>query len=330
MSTQDSLQKVKIADDLPNLLILGPPAIFKPYERQFSEKFRLIKPWESSIPLLKFLSTHAGSVQAVFLSASSPVTTEILQVLPELCFIMTSSAGVNHIDLHECKRHGVKVANAGPIFSEDVADMAVGLLINVLRRVGAANRYVKAGLWHQKGDYPLGHKLGDIRVGIVGMGSIGLEVAKRLSAFGCTISYTSRNKKTHVTYPFCPDIQELAANCEILIISCALTEQTRHMIDKRVMLALGNDGIIVNIARGAIINEKDLVQCLLKGDIAGAGLDVYENEPDIPEELFHLDNVVMTPHHSVFTEESARDLYELVVKNLDAFFSNKPLMFEVV
>ncbi|KAI7748609.1 hypothetical protein M8C21_012409 [Ambrosia artemisiifolia] len=162
------------------------------------------------------------------------------------------------------------------------------------------------------------------------MGSIGLNVAKRLDAFGCIILYTSRNKKPHVKFPFCTNIQELAAKCEILVICCALTNQTRHMVDKSVMLALGRDGIIVNIARGAIINEKDLVQCLLKHEIAGVGLDVFEDEPNVPKELFELDNVVMTPHHAVMTEESMRNLYELVVGNLDAFFSNKPLMFEVM
>ncbi|KAJ0779287.1 putative oxidoreductase [Helianthus annuus] len=318
-----------MAGDLPNVLLLGPPSVFKSYEREFSEKFHFLKPWESSIPLHQFLSTHAGSVKAAFCSASSRVTTGVLQNLPELRFIVTSSVGVDHIDLHECKRRGVKVANAGSIFSEDVADAAVGLLIDVLRRISAANRFVKAGLWHQNGDYPLGHKLGGKRVGIVGMGSIGLDVAKRLNAFGCIISYTSRNEKRHVKFPFCPNIQELAAKSEILVICCALTDQTRHMIDKSVMLALGRDGIIVNIARGAIINEKDLVECLLQQEIAGVGLDVFENEPDVPEELLELDNVVMTPHHAVMTEESLRDLYELVVRNLDAFFSNKPLMFEV-
>ncbi|KAI7748608.1 hypothetical protein M8C21_012408 [Ambrosia artemisiifolia] len=233
-------------------------------------------------------------------------------------------------NLPNCKQRGVKVANAGSIFSEDVADAAVGLLIDVLRRVSAANRFVKAGLWPQNGDYPLGHKLSGRRVGIVGMGSIGLDVAKRLDAFGCIILYTSRNNKPHVKFPFYPNIQELAAKCEILVICCALTDQTRHMVDKSVMLALGRDGIIVNIARGAIINEKDLVECLLKQEIAGVGLDVFEDEPNVPEELFELDNVVMTPHHAVMTEESMRNLYELVVGNLDAFFSNKPLMFEVM
>ncbi|KAI3800482.1 hypothetical protein L1987_28573 [Smallanthus sonchifolius] len=188
---------------------------------------------------------------------------------------MTSSVGIDHIDLHECKKHGVKVANAGSIFSEDVADMAVGLLIDVLRKISPATRFVKDGLWPQNEVYPLGHKLGGTRVGIVGMGSIGFEVAKRLNSFR-------------------------------------------------------KNGIIVNVARGAVINEKDLFECLQKGEISGAGLDVFENEPDVPEEFFELDNVVMAPHHAVMTEESFRNLYELVVRNLEAFFSNKPLMFEVV
>ncbi|XP_076908260.1 glyoxylate/hydroxypyruvate reductase HPR3-like [Bidens hawaiensis] len=318
-----------MADNLPTVLLLGPPSVYKSHEHQFSAKFHFLKPWESSMPLHQFLSAHAGSVKAAFCSATGYITSEVLQSLPELRFVMTSSAGVDHIDLCECKQRGVKVANAGSVFSEAVADLAVGLLIDVLRRISAADRFVKAGLWNHKGDYPLGHKLGGRQVGIIGMGSIGLEVAKRLNAFGCIISYTSRNEKPHVKFPFCPRIHELAAKCEILIICCALTDQTRHMVDKSVMSALGRNGIIVNIARGAIVKEKDLVECLLNRELAGAGLDVFENEPDVPEELFELDNVVMTPHHAVMTEESTRDLYELAAGNLDAFFSNKPLMFEV-
>ncbi|KAL8192405.1 hypothetical protein R6Q57_027590 [Mikania cordata] len=319
-----------MADDLPHVLILGPPTLFKSYEKQFSEKFHFLKPWESSIPLHQFLSTHAGSVRAALCSGAHPVTSDILKNLPELRFIMTSSVGTDHIDLHECRKLGVKVANAGSIFSDDVADMAVGLLIDVLRKISAADRFVKAGLWRQNVVYPLGHKLGGKQVGIVGMGSIGFDVAKRLHSLGCIISYTSRNKKPHVKFPFCLNVQELASKCDILVICCALTDQTRHMIDKNVMKDLGKNGIIVNIARGAIINEKDLIDCLQNGEIAGVGLDVFEQEPDVPEEFFELDNVVMTPHHAVLTEESMRNIYELVVGNLDAFFSNQPLMYEVV
>lgn len=168
------------------------------------------------------------------------------------------------------------------------------------------------------------------RVGIIGLGSIGLRVAKRLEAFGCPISYNSRTKKPSVSYPFYPNVSELAANSDVLIICCALTDQTRHMIDKSVLLALGKEGIIVNVARGAIIDEKELVQSLVRGEIRGAGLDVFENEPHVPAELLSLDNVVLSPHVAVFTEESFQDLAELMIANLEAFFSNEPLITPVM
>lgn len=160
----------------------------------------------------------------------------------------------------------------------------------------------------------------------MGLGSIGVEVAKRLEAFGCSIAYYSRNKKPFVSYISYPDIHELASNCDILVICCALTDQTHHMINREVMLTLGKDGVIVNIARGAVIDEKELVSCLLGGEIAGAGLDVFEHEPHLPLELYQLDNVVLSPHTAVFTEESMAGLYQLICGNLDAFFTDMPLL----
>lgn len=216
------------------------------------------------------------------------------------------------------------------MFSEDVADMAVALLIDVLRKVSAADRYVRQRLWATKGDFPLGSKLGGKRIGIVGLGSIGFQVAKRLEAFGCSILYNSRKEKEFVSYPFYTNVCELAANSDALIISCGLTEQTRHMINREVLLALGKEGVIVNIGRGAIIDEKELVQCLVQGEIGGAGLDVFENEPNAPKELFALDNVVLAPHMAVFTPESFKALCDIMIGNLEAFFSNKPLLSPVM
>lgn len=178
-------------------------------------------------------------------------------------------------------------------------------------------------------------QLGGKRVGIVGLGRIGLEVAKRLEAFNCKISYQSRQKKKNnhqqvvASYTFHGDVLELASHSDILIVCCSLNDQTRHLINRQVLLALGKRGLIVNVGRGAIIDEKELVKCLQEGDVAGAGLDVFENEPCVPKELFELDNVVLSPHFAVYTEESFRDLYELIIGNLDAFFSNKPLITPV-
>jgi hydroxypyruvate reductase 2 len=129
-----------------------------------------------------------------------------------------------------------------------------------------------------------------------------------------------------VSYPFYTNVCELAANSDALIICCGLTDQTRHMINREVLLALGKEGVIVNIGRGAIIDEKEMVQCLAEGEIGGAGLDVFENEPNVPKELFALDNVVLEPHLAVFTPESFKALRDLMIGNLEAFFSNKPLL----
>ncbi|KAE7997171.1 hypothetical protein FH972_001827 [Carpinus fangiana] len=192
------------------------------------------------------------------------------------------------------------------VYLEDVADLAVGLMIDVLRKVSATDRYVRKGLWPSKGDFPLGSKMGSKRVGILGIGSIGQEVAKRVEAFGCRISYSSRNKKPLVSYPYYSNLSQLALDSDVLIVCCGLTDQTRHMINKEVMLALGKEGVIINIGRGA-------------------GLDVFENEPNIPTQLLTLDNV-LSPHRAVHTPESLAAMYELVKGNFEAFFSNKPLL----
>lgn len=174
------------------------------------------------------------------------------------------------------------------------------------------------------------YQLGGKRIGIVGLGDIGLAVAKRLEAFGCTILYNSRKPKPLILYPFYTNVHELAADSDALIICCALTAETRHMINRQVMLALGKQGIIINIARGAIIDEKEMVECLVKGEIGGAGLDVFENEPNVPKELCELDNVVLSPHRVVFTPEGFMAACELVVGNFEAFFSDKPLLSPVM
>ncbi|KAL3743670.1 hypothetical protein ACJRO7_018871 [Eucalyptus globulus] len=273
--------------DLPQLLVINPPAFFN-YGDPFAAKFAVLRAWESPLPLPGFLSAHAQSARALLCSGAA-----------------------------RCRRRGMAVANAGEVFSDDVADEAVGLALAVLRRVSAADRFVRRGLWAEEGDFALGSKLAGKRVGIVGLGSIGLQVAKRLEAFGCPVSYNSRTKKPSVSYPFYANVNSQQT-------------QTHHMIDKSVLLALGKDGILINVCRGAIIDEKELVQSLVRGEIRGAGLDVFENEPNVPEELLSLDNVILSPHVAVFTEESFQDLAELMIANLEAFFSNEPLITLVI
>lgn len=168
-------------------------------------------------------------------------------------------------------------------------------------------------------------QLGGKRVGIVGLGSIGSETAKRLVSFGCSIAYYSRKEKPHIPYAYYTNVHSLAANSDILILCCALTEGTRHIINKDVMLALGKEGIIINVGRGDLVDEKELAAHLVKGEIGGAGLDVFENEPKVPDELLALDNVVLSPHRAVLTPESFEAVQDLIIGNLRAFFSNEPL-----
>lgn len=167
-------------------------------------------------------------------------------------------------------------------------------------------------------------------VGIVGLGRIGTAIAKRVEAFGCPISYHSRSEKSHANYKYYTNIIDLASNCQILIVACSLTEETHQIVNRKVIDALGPSGILINIGRGAHIDEPELVSALLEGRLGGAGLDVYENEPEVPEQMLGLNNVVLLPHVGSDTEETSKAMADLVIENLVAHFSNKPLLTPVI
>nr|XP_051213026.1 glyoxylate/hydroxypyruvate reductase HPR3-like isoform X3 [Lolium perenne] len=167
------------------------------------------------------------------------------------------------------------------------------------------------------------------RVGIVGLGNIGSRVARRLAAFGCAVSYHSRSPKPSSPYTFVPALLDLAAGSDVLVLSCALTAETKHMVNREVMEALGKDGVLINVGRGGLVDEPELVRCLRDGVLGGAGLDVYANEPAVPPELFGMDNVVLSDHRAVITPESMRGVLEVVTANLDAFFSGRPVVSPV-
>lgn len=167
-------------------------------------------------------------------------------------------------------------------------------------------------------------------VGIIGLGRIGSAIAKRAVAFGCPVSYHSRSEKPDTGYKYFSNIFDLAANSDILFVACALTEETHHIVDRRVIDALGPKGILINIGRGPHVDEPELVSALTEGRLGGAGLDVLEHEPDVPEELFGLENVVLLPHVGTDTIETSKVMAELVLGNLEAHFLNKPLLTPVI
>ncbi|XP_020573200.1 glyoxylate/hydroxypyruvate reductase HPR3-like isoform X2 [Phalaenopsis equestris] len=283
--THDS---AKLQRNARTVLLVRPT--FQALEDLMSKSFHILKAWESPLPLPEFLAAQAGAVRALLIRGNGSVSVDakLLSSLPSLRLIVTNSVGVDFIDMAECARRGISVANAGNVLTEDVAEYAFGLLMDVLRRISAANRYVSAGLWPLTDDFPLGSKLGGKRVGIVGLGRIGSAIAKRLDAFGCIISYHSRKQKPS-SYTFYPNARSLAAHNDILVVCCALNNNSYHIIDRDVMEALGKEGIIINVGRGALIDEDELVRRLVQGEIGGAGLDVFENEPAVPKELFSMD-----------------------------------------
>lgn len=168
------------------------------------------------------------------------------------------------------------------------------------------------------------------RIGIVGLGRIGSAIAKRAVAFGCSVSYCSRTKKPNSGYTYYPSVVKLASDSDVLVVACLLTEETRHIVDCEVIDALGPQGVLINIGRGPHVDEQELVKALIEGRLGGAGLDVFENEPHVPEELFNLDNVVLLPHVGTGTVETRTDMANLVLRNLEAHFSSKALLTPVL
>ncbi|KAI7985434.1 Hydroxyphenylpyruvate reductase [Camellia lanceoleosa] len=300
-----------------------------PYlEQELESRFKLFRFW--NFPQKKeFLKDNSSSIRAVVGNATAGADADLIESLPSLEIVANFSVGLDKVDLVKCKEKGIRVTNTPDVLTEDVADLAIGLILTTLRRVCECDRYVRSGLW-KKGDFKLTTKFSGKSVGIIGLGRIGLAIAKRAEAFGCPISYYSRSQKPDSKYKYFPSVIELASNCAILVVACPLTDETHHIINRKVIDALGPKGVLINIGRGPHVDEPELVSALIEGRLGGAGLDVFEHEPEVPEQLFGIDNVVLTPHVASGTVETRKAMADLVIGNLEAHFSKKPLLTPVV
>ncbi|KAM7255572.1 hypothetical protein ACFE04_008470 [Oxalis oulophora] len=297
-------------------------------EQQLSTRFTLHKLWTSP-DKTQFLNTHKHSIRAIVGTAASGADVALIDSLPNLEIVSSFSVGLDKVDLVKCKEKGIRVTNTRDVLTDDVADLAIGLCLAVLRRLCLSDKYVREGNW-KKGDFRLTTKFTGKSVGIIGLGRIGSAIAKRAEAFSCPISYFTRTQKADVDYKYYPSVVELASNCQILIVACPLTAETRHIVNREVIDALGPKGVLINIGRGPHVDEPELVSALLEGRLGGAGLDVFENEPHVPEELFGLENVVLLPHVGSATIETRQAMADLVIGNLEAHFLKKPLLTPVV
>ncbi|WP_244817518.1 2-hydroxyacid dehydrogenase [Caballeronia sp. Lep1P3] len=265
-----------------------------------------------------FLAQHGPKVRGIALR-KTPIDAAFLDALPALEIISSYSAGLDNLDVNAAKARGVSIANTSHILSDDVANAAVGLALAVTRDFVNADAFVRAGRWPQEKEYPLARSLTRMKVGIVGLGTIGSAIALRLAAFGCELAYFGPSRKP-VAMPYFDDVAQLARACDMLILTCPLTPATHHLVDAKVIDALGRDGFIVNIARGPVLDERALVEALAADRIAGAALDVFEHEPRVPDALMRDRRVVLTPHLGSGTKETRRRMAEHVVDALARHF----------
>jgi lactate dehydrogenase-like 2-hydroxyacid dehydrogenase len=277
----------------------------------------------------EFLASHGGEIRAIVTSGRTGADAALMSALPNLGAIVNFGVGYDTTDVDAAAARGVGVSNTPDVLNDCVADTAVGLMIDTLRQFSASDRFVRAGRWPADGNYPLTRQVSNTRVGIIGLGRIGNAIAKRLSAFGCTISYHNRHAVEGSPYIYVDSPVELATGVDVLIVAAAGGAGTKGLVSSEVIDALGSRGYLINIARGSVVDEQALVAALADGRLAGAGLDVFADEPNVPEALLSMDNVVLLPHVGSGTVETRAAMEELTLRNLAGFLESGQLVTPV-
>ncbi|NTE56874.1 2-hydroxyacid dehydrogenase [Agrobacterium tumefaciens] len=296
-------------------------------EEELAQRFTVHRLFEAA-DKAAFLAEKGGAIRGVVTGGHIGLPADIGAALPNLEIVAINGVGFDKVDLTDAKRRGFRVSNTPDVLTADVADLALGLVLAQARKLPQADQHVRTGQW-LKGDMGLSTRVAGRRYGIFGLGRIGQAIAKRLEGFDARISYTARNRRD-VAYDYHDSIEALAANCDVLIIAAAATAETRHIVNADVLKALGPQGVLVNVARGSLVDEKALVEALSNGTIGGAALDVFEDEPRVPEALFAFDTVTLAPHVGSGTHQTRRAMADLVLANLDAHFAGKELPTPVV
>ncbi|HZD26325.1 MAG TPA: 2-hydroxyacid dehydrogenase [Alphaproteobacteria bacterium] len=248
---------------------------------------------------------------------------DLLAALPNLEIIACFGVGYDSIDVGYAREHGIPVTNTPDVLTECVADFGMALVLACLRRMGEGERYVRAGRWTREGAMAFGRAPRGKRLGILGLGRIGLELAKRAEVFGMQIAYHNRSRRDGVAYDYHDDAVALARASDVLALTCPGGQETHHLVNAEVLRALGPEGVLVNIARGSVVDEAALVQALEDGVIGGAGLDVFEAEPEVPATLMTMENVVLQPHQASATVETRNAMGDLMIDNLVAHFEGR-------
>jgi hydroxypyruvate reductase len=276
----------------------------------------------------KWLRDQGGSVRAIVTAGHLGVENDLLDRLPSLGIVAIAGVGYERVDCDRARSRGIRVTNTPNVLTDDVADFAIGLMIAAMRRIPQADRHVREGLW-KASEMSLATKVSGRRYGIFGLGQIGRAVARRLEGFGGSIAYCATAPK-QTPYRFCATLLELARDSDVLILTAAAGPTTRNAVDREGLGALGPEGVLVNVGRGALVDEGALIEVLAADRLASAALDVFADEPNVPQALRSLPNVVLAPHSGSATVEAREAMARLMLDNLDAFFEGKSPITPVV
>ena len=310
-----------ISSEKIDLLVYGPN---KPIvDKGFSDQF-VLHPAETRADLERISPAVAGKIRGAAVTYSTARSDSgMLAMFPKLEIVASFGVGYDHVDANYAREHNIVVTNTPDVLTEEVADLTMGLLISTLREFVKADRYLRSGLWTTQ-QYPLSvGSLRDRKVGIVGMGRIGQAIARRLDASLVPVVYHSRNPASSVSYKHYPDLIEMAKAVDTLVVIVPGGASTAKMINADVLKALGPRGVVINVARGSVVDEEALIAALKSGTILAAGLDVFANEPAVPDELKAMQNVVLLPHIGSASVVTRNAMDQLVVDNLKAWFAGK-------
>jgi lactate dehydrogenase-like 2-hydroxyacid dehydrogenase len=286
-----------------------------------ARNFTLHRLWET--PDQAALLREVGPrVRGLAAGGSVMIDGAMMDRLPKLEIVANMGVGYDRVDAAEAGRRGIIVTNTPDVLTEEVADTALGLLIATVRQLPQVDRYLRAGKWLER-DYPLTATLRGRKVGIVGLGRIGKAIARRLEAFGLEVAYHGRSQQQGVSYRYYPDLKAMARDVDVLMCVAPGGPETKHLVNRDVLRALGPDGVVINVGRGSVVDERALIEALKDKVILSAGLDVFEDEPRVPQELIDIDHVVLLPHVGSASVHTRNAMGQLVVDNLVAWFSGK-------
>ncbi|HTN49867.1 MAG TPA: 2-hydroxyacid dehydrogenase [Burkholderiaceae bacterium] len=308
----------------PDVLLVAP--IYAASQARLEAGYTVHRLWEAE-NRDEMIAGIAPRLEVVVTSGGAGIARELIERLPRLRLIACFGVGVDAIDLEAARARGIAVTNTPDVLTEDVADLAIGLMLAALRGIAAADRFVRAGRW-LRGGMPLQTKVSGKRLGIVGMGRIGQSIAARAAAFNMSIAWNGPRPKD-VPWRYETDLVALAGAVDVLVAACPGGAGTRGLISRAVLQALGAKGVFINIARGSIVDQEALVELLTTHQLGGAGLDVFASEPQVPEQLFALDHVVLQPHQASATHETRAAMGQLVLDNVAAHMAGRTLLTPV-